>query len=60
MKTATVWDAYCTLLKLTDVSKLRTTFIRAIMKAVRTSDMLICFNETTQRYIPDGVMFEVK
>jgi hypothetical protein len=35
-------------LKLSDVSKLRTTFIRAIMKAVRTSD------------IPDGVMFKVK
>jgi hypothetical protein len=47
---------YCrvVVLKLTDVSKVRTASITAMMiEAVRTSETSVDFNVTTRRYIPE-------
>jgi len=42
-------------LKKTDVSELRAdSVIRATMKAVRTSETSVYFDETTRRYMPEG------
>jgi hypothetical protein len=41
-------------LKLTDVSEVRiASTIRAMMEAVRTSEMSVNFNVNTRRYIPE-------
>jgi hypothetical protein len=55
VKIRVLWDvARVVTLKFTDISKVRTTSIIALMmEAVCTSETLVNFNMTTRRYIPE-------
>jgi hypothetical protein len=47
-------------LKQTDVSEVRTvSTITVMMEAVRNSETLVYFNETTQSYIPGGCHLQI-
>jgi hypothetical protein len=48
------------MLNLTDVSEVsNASIIRAMMEAVRTSEMSVNFNVTTRHYIPEGSKLQV-
>jgi hypothetical protein len=48
------------MLKLADVSEVRTASIKAMMEAVRTSETSVNFNLTTRRYIPKDSKLHMK
>jgi hypothetical protein len=48
------------MLKLTDISEVRTASIALMMEAVRTSETSVNFNVTTRRYIPEDSKLHIR